>query len=201
MTALFGTLAAILLRGLGRTWRVRVVGTDPFASGQPVIGALLHRDFLIAAWLYRDLGLHVAVSRSRDGDLADAVLARLGYGDSARGSSSRGGATAQLALRAHVEGGSSVAVVVDGPRGPAGIPKPGIAQLARRTARAVTPVRFEASPALRFGSWDRTLLPLPFARVRCTVLEAMAPSDVPTDDAFLDRLRDGLAKPGAPQAE
>ena len=29
------------------------------------------------------------------------------------------------------------------------------------------PVSFSARPCLRFGSWDGTLLPLPFARVLC----------------------------------
>ncbi len=163
-----GRLVAAALRCLGATWRVHVTGPDPFASGrQPVLGALLHRDFLVAAWFYRDRGIHVGVSRSRDGARIDAVLRALGYGGSARGSSTRGGLAAQRALLGRLEAGASVAVVVDGPRGPAGEAKPGVVQLARHAARPIQPVVFESRPAWRFGSWDRTALPLPFARINC----------------------------------
>ena len=31
----------------------------------------------------------------------------------------------------------------------------------------MVPVGIAASPVIRFGSWDRAILPLPFARVRC----------------------------------
>jgi hypothetical protein len=171
-----GALGAWTLRLLGATWRLERSGSDPFSGpgDGPVLGALLHRDFLIAAWAFRDRGLHVGVSRSRDGDRIDAALGRLGYGASARGSSSRGGAAAQRGLIARLREGRSVAVVVDGPRGPAGEPKPGIVQLARHSGRAITPVRFEAAPAWRFGSWDRACLPLPFARVVCRFGEPLA---------------------------
>ncbi len=166
---ILGAIVAWALRLLGSTWRVEISGPDPFVQpgDGPVLGALLHRDFLIAAWAFRDRGIHVGVSRSRDGDLVDAVLGRLGYGASARGSSSQGGASAQRALLERLRAGRSVAVVVDGPRGPAGVAKPGIAQLATTTGHPIIPVRFEAGFAWRFGSWDRALLPLPFAQVEC----------------------------------
>lgn len=168
MTGLVGWLAAGLLRVLGATWRVRTSGPDPFSAGHtPVLGALLHRDFLIAAWLFRDRGIRVGVSRSRDGELIDRVLGALGYAEAARGSSSRGGAVAQLSLLRSLQAGRSVAVVVDGPRGPAGRPKPGVVRLAQHTRRPITPVSFHARFAWRFGSWDATCLPLPFARVEC----------------------------------
>lgn len=173
---LLGRVGALALCALGATWRLRMSGPDPFARGDvPVLGALLHRDFLMAAWLFRDRGIRVAVSRSRDGDLIDRVLGALGYAAAARGSSSRSGAAAQLALLRSLEAGQSVAVVVDGPRGPAGRPKPGIARLARHTARPITPVAFDARPAWRFGSWDAACLPLPFARVECRFGEPLHP--------------------------
>jgi len=169
VTKLLGAIGAVLLRALGATWRVRIDGPDPFdeAAEAPVLGALLHRDFLMAAWFFRDRGIRVGISRSRDGDLIDQALAQLGYAEAARGSSSRGGAVAQLGLLRALEAGGSVAVVVDGPRGPAGQPKPGIARLATRTGRPISAVTFRARFAWRFGSWDSACLPLPFARVEC----------------------------------
>ena len=75
----------------------------------------------------------------------------------------------------------SVAVLVDGPRGPAGVAKPGIAALARHSATPIQPLAFAARPALRLGSWDRTLVPLPFARVVCVFGEPIAPTALEDD--------------------
>jgi lysophospholipid acyltransferase (LPLAT)-like uncharacterized protein len=55
----------------------------------------------------------------------------------------------------------------DGPRGPAGVAKPGIVALARVTGAQLVPVGIAAHPVWRFGSWDRAELPRPFARVQC----------------------------------
>ncbi|MBY0398823.1 lysophospholipid acyltransferase family protein [Myxococcota bacterium] len=181
--ALFGWLTSALLRLLGATWRVEVLGTDPRPGPpRPVLAALLHESLVVSAWLFRDAGYCVAVSQSRDGSLVSATLRGLGYAEPARGSSSRGGSAAFLALLRQLELGTTVAVLVDGPRGPAGIAKPGIAALARHSATPIQPLAFAARPALRIGSWDRSVLPLPFARVVCVFGEPIAPAD-PGDDS------------------
>ena len=155
-----------MLRALGATWRVETRGVNPIeAIGEPQIGAFWHRDILATSWFFRDRGYGVAISRSRDGDLITAVVGRLGYRDPARGSSSRGGASALRGLVRMVEDGSTVSLPTDGPRGPALRSKVGAIALARLTGVGVTPIAFAARPALRFRSWDRTVLPLPFAKV------------------------------------
>ena len=161
-----GWLAALLLRALGATWRVRLLADDdPVARGEPAVGALWHATLCPAAWHFRDLGAVVPVSRSRDGDRIVAVLDRLGYGPAPRGSSSRGGAAALAgALRAAQEG-RFIGVLCDGPRGPARRCKPGVLAIARATGLPLYPVAIAARPALRVPSWDRSLVPLPFARV------------------------------------
>jgi lysophospholipid acyltransferase (LPLAT)-like uncharacterized protein len=186
---LVAALAAALIRALGATWRVRVEGQSPFDSGaRPLLGALWHRSALLAAYQFRDRRAVVIVSRSRDGDWIEALLSRLGYAPSPRGSSSRGGAAAlRQQIRATRETGVG-ALLCDGPRGPAGVAKPGIVLLARACRAPLWPVVFSARPALRFGSWDRMLLPLPFARVICAYGE---PIVVPRDanDATLEACR------------
>jgi lysophospholipid acyltransferase (LPLAT)-like uncharacterized protein len=164
-----GWLGAVLLRALGATWRVRqLADDDPTARGEPAIGAFWHRALFPAAWRFRDLGAAIPVSRSRDGDRIVAVLDRLGYGASPRGSSSRGGPAALAgAIRAAHEG-RFIGVLCDGPRGPARRCKPGVLAIARATGLPLYPVAFAARPALTFPSWDRTILPLPFARVLVT---------------------------------
>ena len=62
---------------------------------------------------------------------------------------------------------TTVAVLVDGPRGPARVSKTGIVALARLTGLPIQPVAFSARPAIRLRSWDGSLVPLPFSRVVC----------------------------------
>lgn len=191
-------LVAWLLRLLGATWRLEIEGEDPLAGGAAAIGAGWHRDILIAAYAFRGRGFSVPVSRSRDGDLIAKLLVALGYAPPPRGSSSRGGASALRGLARLVKGGTSVSLPVDGPRGPARRAKIGVASLARLTGVAITPYAFSARPCLRFGSWDGTLLPLPFARVTgrfgaAILVDAQAePRDEERIARLLDRDLDAL---------
>jgi lysophospholipid acyltransferase (LPLAT)-like uncharacterized protein len=159
-------MAAGLVRLLGATWRVEVLGENPVGPGKtPVAGALWHRGLFIAAHFFRDQRIVVMVSRSRDGDWIESVLSGLGFARSPRGSSSRGGASALRRQVELVRAGHSAALLCDGPRGPARVAKAGVVALARAAGVPVQPVGLSARPCLHFGSWDTTLLPLPFARV------------------------------------
>jgi lysophospholipid acyltransferase (LPLAT)-like uncharacterized protein len=190
--ALGGWLGAALLRALGATWRVQTLAPDdPTARGAPAIGALWHRGLFPAAWRFRDLGAVIPVSRSRDGDRIVAVLDRLGYGPAPRGSSSRGGPAALAGAIHAAQEGRTIGVLCDGPRGPARRCKPGVLAIARATGLPLHPVAVAARPALRFPSWDGTVLPLPFARVRFV---GGAPLRVPPDASReqLEALRERL---------
>jgi lysophospholipid acyltransferase (LPLAT)-like uncharacterized protein len=163
-----GWLGAWCLRLLGASWRVAEEGEDPLRRGR-AIGASWHRGFVVAAWRFRGVGLVIPVSRSRDGDRIAAVLGRLGYGPSPRGSTSRGGAAALAGMLRAAAEGRSIGVLCDGPRGPARRCKPGVVLAARETGLDLHAFGVAARPALVFGSWDRALLPLPFARVRLVI--------------------------------
>lgn len=170
-----GWLGALLLRGLARTWRWQVRGDNPVGqTGRAAeLGALWHRDILLAAVFFRDLGVAVPVSRSRDGDFIAAAMLALGFAPPPRGSSSRGGVSALRSMTRALRSGTHAAALVDGPRGPALQPKPGVVWLAQRSGIPITPVAFAARPVWRFRSWDRTRLPPPFARVTCGFGEAI----------------------------
>ena len=166
---LVGVAGAWFLRALGSSWRVSRTGEDPLrvpAGVSPLVMGIWHGGLLPAAYCWRDRGIAVAVSLSRDGDRIDAVLVRLGFAASARGSSSRRATSLLRALIRRVRAGEPIAILLDGPRGPAGVAKPGAVALARATGARLVPIGIAAAPAVRFGSWDRTVLPLPFARVR-----------------------------------
>ncbi|MEE2663472.1 MAG: lysophospholipid acyltransferase family protein [Myxococcota bacterium] len=189
-----GWLAAAALRALGATWRISQDGPDPFEpGGGPVIGVVWHEHILVLAHRFRDRGYSVAVSRSRDGDWISAALPLLGYREPVRGSSSRAGTTALRGLMREVQSGTTVSILADGPRGPAHVSKLGPVALGRLTGVAPTPLTFCARPAIRFGSWDRTVLPLPFARVRLSYGEPIAvPPDA--DEACEEELRERLER-------
>ncbi len=170
--AAIAALGSGLLRVLGWTWRIRHTGVAPFDRG-PFVAALWHQGLFCAAVIWRGRGISVPVSQSRDGDLIASVLARLGFAESPRGSSSRGASALLRSMIRIVRRGDIVAMLPDGPRGPAAQAKPGIVALASAAQVPLLPVGIAAAPGWRFASWDRAILPYPFAIVRCHYGEPM----------------------------
>ena len=177
---------------LFRSCRVRYLGKeheDQFLRrGAPICFAGFHQGMLYLPFHFRDRDGVVMVSASRDGDLIAHTMERFGL-RCARGSSRRGGVLALEAMVAEVNRSHcSAGIIVDGPRGPAGIAKRGAIVLARNTGLPIVPGNWWAEPHVEFGSWDRTLVPLPFARM---VFAFEAPIHVPADasDDDVDRLR------------
>ncbi len=144
--------------------------------GRPVtenyIGALWHNRLLVFPFVLRRFlpQRHGAalISASRDGDLIADVVQRFGY-DVIRGSSSRLGASALLQITGVLMSGSDVVITPDGPRGPAYELGPGIIFLAQKSGAAVVPMNLEYSHCWRLGSWDRFIVPRPFAKVRVLI--------------------------------
>jgi lysophospholipid acyltransferase (LPLAT)-like uncharacterized protein len=164
-----------LLRLWARTLRYEL---DDQAGivGRPVtenyIGALWHNRLLIFPLVLRrflpNRGGAALISASRDGDLLADAIHRFGY-DVIRGSSSRLGARAILQLAEVLASGRDVVITPDGPRGPAYELGPGIVFLAQKSGAGVLPMNLEFSHCWRLGSWDRFIVPRPFAKVRVLV--------------------------------
>ena len=169
--SLAGLLVAGFFRALAASWRVEIDGPNPFDDAErgdePLLLVAWHRNLFVAIGIFRDRGLVIPVSKSRDGDWIEAVLRRLGFGESPRGSSSDGASALLRNLVRAVRAGHPVGMLPDGPRGPAGVAQPGIVALARMTGARLCTAGTSASSSWRFGSWDRSILPRPFARVRC----------------------------------
>jgi lysophospholipid acyltransferase (LPLAT)-like uncharacterized protein len=70
-------------------------------------------------------------------------------------------------LRA-LEQGALVAITPDGPRGPRREIKPGGLAAAQASGATVFTAHATARPARRLGTWDRFMVPAPFARIRVT---------------------------------
>jgi lysophospholipid acyltransferase (LPLAT)-like uncharacterized protein len=72
---------------------------------------------------------------------------------------------ALLETAKHVENGVTVAFTPDGPRGPRHVFAPGALIVAQRTGRPIVGIGVSASRAWHVRSWDRHLVPKPFATV------------------------------------
>lgn len=185
-----------LLETVLRTVRVDRQGGDEVAAleraGRPYVAVFWHARLLPLAWAYRGSDVATLVSRSRDGRLIADVASRWGYRVE-RGSSSRGGTAGLRAIVRHLQAGRRVALTPDGPRGPARVMKAGPLQAARLTGAPLVPIAIAASRAWHAGSWDRFLVPLPFARVVVRFGPALAvPPDA--DGAAIEALRRRLER-------
>jgi lysophospholipid acyltransferase (LPLAT)-like uncharacterized protein len=168
LVAVAGFLGPLIVRALGATWRVRVVGadsvTEAHASGRRVIHAFWHGQLLGLEYAYRGTGICVLSSWHRDGEISARLMTALGY-DVVRGSTSRGPARGLVLMLSKLREGHDLAVTPDGPRGPARVVKPGIFYLSDRSGAPVVPVAVWSRPSKTLGSWDGFTVPLPFAKV------------------------------------
>jgi lysophospholipid acyltransferase (LPLAT)-like uncharacterized protein len=189
LSSLVAFFAALILRLLKLTWRVRIHGPDPDPED---------RSLVFCFWHGRQAGLFayprprptaVLSSLSRDGELQAKILARLGL-TVFRGSSSRGGASGLKALVGAVREGADAAFAVDGPRGPLHKVKRGAIVAAQRSGAALVPITAHASRAWVFDkAWDNYHLPKPFARV-----EIVRGSSILVGGMELDTARSALER-------
>ena len=165
MSVLTGSAA---LRAIASTWRFRIRGGEHLASlraaGTPFIFSLWHGQLLPLIWHHRGQHVAILVSEHRDGELIARIARSIGY-RLIRGSTTRGGGRALLALVRTLEAGTEVAVTPDGPRGPAFEFAPGALVAAHRTGAPLLPIAAHADRAWRLSSWDGFIIPKPFARV------------------------------------
>ena len=155
-----------------RTIRLRV--EDPhdvigFVRNQPVIFAIWHNRLLMLPRVFdpsfpsrQSYGL---ISASRDGDLIATFIERSGYG-TIRGSSSRKGVIALRKLMDTLAANGNVLFTPDGPRGPVYEATPGVVFLAQKSGAPIVPIHMEYSSCWRMKSWDRLVVPRPFATLR-----------------------------------
>jgi lysophospholipid acyltransferase (LPLAT)-like uncharacterized protein len=106
-----------------------------------------------------------------------------------RGSSSRRGVAALIALTRAVRAGHHAGITPDGPKGPALVFKPGAVSLSRLVRRPFVLLGIRYVSCHRLLSWDRFALPLPFSRVELTLLREPMPAEGESDEAVAARLQ------------
>jgi lysophospholipid acyltransferase (LPLAT)-like uncharacterized protein len=161
-----------LVAALAATFNWRAEGAEHYdavlRSGRQPIMAFWHGRILPATYYFRRRGIVVITSENFDGEWIAGIIERFGYG-TARGSTSRGARRALLQLKRDMAAGKPAAFTIDGPRGPARVAQPGAVWLAKATGNPVVPFHIEASRHWTLSSWDRTLVPKPFATVSIAI--------------------------------
>lgn len=157
-----------VLRALASTWRYRITGGNHLLnlreSKTPFIFSLWHGHLLPLIWHHRHQHVAILVSEHSDGELIARIAQSIGY-NLIRGSTTRGGGRALLALVRALDAGNEVAVTPDGPRGPAHKFAPGALVAAQRTGAPLLPIAAHASRAWKLSSWDGFMIPKPFSTV------------------------------------
>ncbi|MCZ6597261.1 MAG: lysophospholipid acyltransferase family protein [Planctomycetota bacterium] len=197
-------IAAPLLTGAARllwsTLRAKSIEGEERAlelvrTGQPVVPCMWHRQLVVGVWVMLRLqraGMRMGslISPSLDGEVPALIAKRFGV-HVVRGSATRTGVKAMRDLhRAVKREGVSPVMLADGPTGPPSVLKGGTVMLSQLAGAPILPIACAVSPALPLPTWDRMLLPMPFARVAIVFGEPIVVErELPPDGLEAERVR------------
>lgn len=164
--AFFSYVGRAVLSLWSRTIRVHFVNREVPESfrteGKNFIYAFWHGRQFLLFHTHRNSGVVIPASESRDGEIQARILKRFGF-EVVRGSSKRKGERALLGLVDALRHGKTIALAVDGPRGPLHEVKQGVTYLAGKLNKPIVPVIMGAKRFWLFTKiWDRYMLPRPF---------------------------------------
>jgi lysophospholipid acyltransferase (LPLAT)-like uncharacterized protein len=194
-------IAFILYWLWSSSWRTRCVESEGMkrarAAGEPLIYAHWHGDELMIFPLVGPYKIATMTSTSKDGELVDFAIRKMGAATS-RGSSTRGGIGALKGLVRLMGQGYNASMAVDGPKGPIHQVKPGVFELSRLAKAKIVPMGAAPARAITFHkSWNKARLPKPFSRVVVWFnepIEAVTREQSPHDPQLIHRLESEIAK-------
>lgn len=196
---LAGKLIAIFIKVLGLTIRCRL--EDPHGltlTKKPVIWIFWHNCLMgIPMNKGKFGGLSSAsalASASKDGAVIESVVGAFGV-KTVRGSSSRRGVAALIALKKALRVGDQIFITPDGPRGPRYELQPGVIKLAQSSGAPIIPIRVKHSSSWRVKSWDRFHIPKPFSTIIIHIdkmMEVPAKLDENTFETYRRKVEDIL---------
>jgi len=180
---------AVLVTGaflelIWRTGRIRVIGSERLAEVLREHGAIVpvfwHQHLLVCSRFLTDgsvpgLKPGFMISPSVDGE-APSMLARMYGAHVVRGSGSYTGIRAVRGVHhAIAKELISPAITPDGPRGPRFVLKPGAIFAAQISRKPVVPIAYAAKPARVLKTWDKFVVPFPFAKLHIAIGEPYFP--------------------------
>jgi lysophospholipid acyltransferase (LPLAT)-like uncharacterized protein len=163
-----------LVAGLSKLWsytlRVHRSGfeavEDLAVRDERFILTFWHRRLFMMPLAYpfqrRGRGVAILSSDSKDGERSAATWRWFGI-HAVRGTASDDGAKALVRMIQAVRQGWDFGITPDGPRGPLMELKPGTIALARKTGAWIVPVTLAFDRCFELKTWDRMVIPYPFA--------------------------------------
>ncbi|GJD56347.1 lysophospholipid acyltransferase family protein [Methylobacterium dankookense] len=200
--SLLGAVAAGYLGLVRRTNRFTVEPADADAAldrNTPFIAGMWHGQHIMVSFARRPQDrIATIISRNPDGNINTIALTRMGVrvirasgarGRAVRDARAKGGAEGLRAMLKALKAGETVAFSADVPK-VSRRADAGILTLARFSGRPIVPVAVVTSRHLRFNSWDRACLGLPFGRGAVVFGEPiLVPREVEPDAFEALRLR------------
>ena len=192
-----------LLRGLSMllwySYRVeKIIGAKVseqlIADKTVCIPCYWHQQHLLCAniireWIKKGFEASIVISASVDGEIPARIAGAWGA-DIIRGSANQSGALVMRDMHDVLKRGKSIITTPDGPRGPIFEFKAGNILMARISAKPIVPLACAADRAWHLTSWDKMMIPKPFARVVIAIGKPyVVPSDTPIDNLEIHRLK------------
>ncbi len=152
----------------------------------PALVAFWHGEILMNPFLYKhfmnDMKMSLMISEHFDGELIARTASFFGFGF-VRGSSSRGAVKALKESFRRIDNGESLAITPDGPRGPRHSVADGVVAIAQKKNLPIVVYRYKASRFWQMKSWDRFVIPKPFARLDFYASEPFYVTGLPKEEA------------------
>ncbi len=205
-------LIKLVLTSLWWSYRVRVVGAEHIhrfiRDEKPILPCYWHQMHVICTYYMvqlqkQGLKLGFLISPSMDGEIASMLMQSWGA-RIIRGSSTRTGARAlQQLYRIITNEKVSTVNTPDGPQGPVHEFKPGAIMLSQMTGAPIVPLAYAADRSWQLGTWDRFLVPKPFAKVVLVIGEPLVMktgsklADLQPKQAQLEQIMNALIKHAA----
>lgn len=134
---------------------------------KPCIYAMWHANQCCIFGQKDKSNLHVLVSRSMDGEIIARNTIKLGFKVIRGSKGKKGSVEATMQLIEKLKNNENVAIMVDGPSGPALKAKEGVVKIAKLSGAPIVPVTWysEDPTFLRLPSWDKFTYPLGYTRL------------------------------------
>jgi lysophospholipid acyltransferase (LPLAT)-like uncharacterized protein len=157
------------VRLLSLTYRIKIINPDIeksiFDRGEVPLYISWHQRFFPGITFFaKRHRISIMISKSKDGEYISKVVHILGWAP-VRGSSTKGGKEALEELKRRAQEGCTIGHIVDGPKGPFGVIKPGLLVIAQHSGMPILPAVVSSEKKWVFNSWDSFMVPKPFSRV------------------------------------
>lgn len=141
---------------------------------------------LMPLHLFRHQDIGVMMSTSRSGRIQAGFFRLYGWPTVWGSTKKREGIKALREVLRSLRAGQSFAFTPDGPKGPRHHAHPGVIYLASNAPTVLMPLGVAASAYWNLPTWDKYLIPKPFARVHIHIGEPLAlPADIARDEMEL----------------